>query len=78
MESYMVTSIQISEELKRELDLLKQGQKKSYGDLLCDMIKREKRRNEQMLLKEYALKYGDESRREVNEWKDLDSEWDDY
>jgi hypothetical protein len=32
----------------------------------------------ELLLKEYALKYGKESLREVNEWGTLESEWDDY
>ena len=71
----MATTIQIPTDLKQELDTLRDENTKSYAQLLRDLVKKEKQHREQLLLKEYAVKYGKQSQKEVAEWQGTETEW---
>ena len=72
----MVTTIQIPIELKNELDSLKSNPKMSYASLLSELVKNEKRRKRDFLLREYAQKYNEVSLAESKEWESADLDWD--
>jgi predicted DNA-binding protein len=71
----MVTTIQIPIELKKELDMLKKDRKITYAQLLKELIIKEKKQQEQLLLKEYAIKYGGKSNEEILEWQNTEKTW---
>jgi predicted DNA-binding protein len=71
----MATTIQLPIELKKELDLLKDNSKMTYAELLKKMIENEKKNRNQLLLKDYAKKYGKVSLKETKEWKNTEIEW---
>jgi predicted DNA-binding protein len=71
----MVTTIQIPIELKKELDILKKDRKITYAQLLKELIIKEKKQQEQLLLKEYAIKYGEKSNEEILEWQNTEKTW---
>jgi predicted CopG family antitoxin len=68
----MATTIQLPIELKNELDKLKEP-KMSYADLIKSLIKKERKRQEHLLLREYCEKYNKESLEEVKEWSSTES-----
>jgi len=68
----MITTIQLPKELKDKLDGLKEKKSESYADILARIIKREEKLKRMQLFEEYGQKYGEESRKEVNEWEDND------
>lgn len=71
----MITTIQIPIDLKKELDDLKSNKKNSYATVLKQLIFNEKKRRNALLLREYGIKYGEESKDEVNEWIETEIDW---
>lgn len=70
----MATTIQLPIELKKELDQIKKP-KMSYAEIIEELIKQHKKRENNFLLQDYAEKYGKESVEEVNEWSATET-WD--
>jgi predicted CopG family antitoxin len=66
----MVTTIQISDNTKHKLEVLKKSTKKTYDDILVSLLKKQ----EIMMLKQqvadYYSSYANEDLAEVNEFKD--------
>ncbi len=76
----MITTIQLHEETKQELDIVKRD-KESYEDLIIRLLEAEdkqKRMDKKLIIKGYK-KMAKESLRITKEWeatdKDLDWEW---
>lgn len=69
-----ITTIQVPKSLKKKLDALKEKPTDSYTDVLAQLVKEAQKRKIIMSMREYARKYGEESRREVSEW--VDDPWD--
>jgi len=69
----MVTTIQISEELKIELSKLKNNN--SYEDVIKKLLYLNKKKliSEDMI--EYGKKHSDDSLKELKEWEAIDEEW---
>lgn len=71
----MVTTIQLPIEVKQELDNLKTDSKMSYAQLIKELVEKEKKRKNDLLLMDYGKKYSTENKKEVNEWKETSNEW---
>ena len=69
----MATTIQVSEEFKNQLKIIKGDQ--SYEDFLKKLIKQQKRLIVAEQMKEYGQKHGEESLKEVKEWEHTDVPW---
>jgi hypothetical protein len=70
----MISTIQLSEKMKRELKSIKPNQ--SYEEIIADLVKQHKRLQVAEEMKEYGKKYGAEGLAEVKEWEVLDEPWD--
>ena len=71
----MVTTIQIPIDLKKDLDSLKKEKKMTYAQIIEKLIASEKKRQNELLLREYGKKYGVESVKEVREWNSTEPDW---
>ena len=73
----MITTIQIHESVKNELDRLKDSKKETYEEIILELIKSvEKSRKEQKeLLIEGYKEIARESLNTTKEWANADKEW---
>lgn len=73
----MITTIQIHEKVKNELDKLKQN-KESYEEVILKLMEKveiEKRKNKELLIEGYKEMAKDSL--EINEeWSNADKDWD--
>lgn len=69
----MATTIQISEEVKAELSILKK--KGTYDDILKELLRRNKKSLVAEEMAEYGRKYGDEGLAEVKDWEHTETKW---
>lgn len=69
----MTTTIQISEEVKAELSILKK--KGTYDDILKELLRRNKKSLVAEEMAEYGRKYANEGLREVKEWEHTETKW---
>jgi len=77
----MITTIQLSESVKRELERMKDSRSKSYEDVIISLIKiaEEKKRKQTDLLIESCKVMAEDSLRITKEWEttdvSIDWEW---
>ncbi|MEK6861199.1 MAG: antitoxin VapB family protein [Nanoarchaeota archaeon] len=74
----MITSIQIHEEIKRELDTLKESNKESYEDIikrLIESVEKQKRIRTELLIEGYK-EMARESLDITKEWAVTETNWD--
>lgn len=69
----MVTTIQLSEEVKRELSKLKN--KESYEEVIKRLLKERERYLIAEDMAEYGKKHGKDSLKELKEWEGTDLDW---
>lgn len=69
----MTTTIQISEEVKAELSILKK--KGTYDDVLKELLRANKKSLVAEEMAEYGRKYSDEGLVEVKEWEHTETKW---
>jgi uncharacterized membrane protein YheB (UPF0754 family) len=69
----MVTSIQISEELKQELSSLKKDE--TYEEVIAKLLKQHKKAVVAEQMKAYGKKYAEKSLKELKEWDVTDIKW---
>lgn len=69
----MVTTIQVSEELKQELCNMKKNE--TYEEVINKLLKKHKRAIIAEQMKEYGKKHGKESLKELKEWEKTDIKW---
>ena len=71
----MITTIQLSESVKRELERMKDSRSKSYEDVIISLIKiaEEKKRKQTDLLIESCKVMAEDSRRITKEWETTDA-----
>ena len=74
----MITSIQIHEKVKKELDSLKESSKETYEDVIVKMMKsiEKNKREQKKLLIEGCIEMAEESLRITKEWEATDSKLD--
>lgn len=67
----MVTTIQLNENVKSDLDRLKSGRKITYEEVILDLINRDEviKKNKEKLLKEAYRELAGESLRICKEWE---------
>lgn len=67
----MVTTIQLNEDVKMALDRLKSKSKRTYEDVIVNLIDKadNDKKNMEELLKEEALEFAEESLRIAKEWE---------
>ena len=74
----MVTSIQIHEVVKKELDILKENNKESYEDVIMRLIEsseKQKRTQAELLMQGYK-EMAQESLNITKEWAVTETNWD--
>ncbi len=73
----MVTSIQISENLRDKLQKYKKTSKTSYEDVIEKLVKNYETSNEKeiQMLKEGYLEMKDDSKKINKEWESIDEPW---
>ena len=74
----MITTIQLNESVKKQLNQLKEDEKQTYEVVIVKMIKElemQKRKNKD-LLKEGYQEMQQESKRINKEWSSIDNLWD--
>jgi len=74
----MVTSIQIHEKVKRELDELKKSGKESYEDVifqLIEAVEKQKRTRSELLIQGYK-EMAEESINITKDWSTAEKDWD--
>ncbi|MBS3159350.1 hypothetical protein J4436_01045 [Candidatus Woesearchaeota archaeon] len=74
----MITSIQIHENLKQELNLLKRNPKESYEEVITRLIfevERQKRTQKHLLIKGYK-EMASENLKLTKEWESTEEGWD--
>jgi predicted DNA-binding protein len=69
----MVTSIQLSKELKQELSSLKKNE--TYEEVISKLLKQHKKSIIAEQMKEYGKKHGEKSLKELKEWETTDINW---
>ena len=71
----MITTIQLSESVKRELERMKDSRSKSYEDVIISLIKiaEEKKRKQTDLLIESCKVMAEDSLRITKEWETTDA-----
>ena len=69
----MVTTIQVSDELKNNLKQLKQSQ--TYEEFLTDLIKEHTRLRVAESMQAYGKEHAEESLKEVKEWEHTETPW---
>ncbi|MFT4261393.1 MAG: antitoxin VapB family protein [Candidatus Woesearchaeota archaeon] len=69
----MVTTIQISNELKNKLSDIKKNE--SYEDVIKKLLKEYEKNIVAEQMKDYGKKYGKESLKELKEWEETDLNW---
>ena len=69
----MVTSIQISEELKQELCSLKNNE--TYEEVIAKLLKQHKKAIVAEQMKDYGKKHAEKSLKELKEWETTDIKW---
>jgi len=74
----MITSIQIHEKVKKELDSLKESSKETYEDVIVKMMKsiEKNKREQKKLLIEGCIEMAEDSLRITKEWEATDSKLD--
>ena len=74
----MITSIQIHEKVKKELDSLKENSKESYEEIIVKMMKQleEQKRKQRDLMIEGCKEMAEDSLRITKEWEKTDAELD--
>ena len=74
----MITSIQIHEKVKKELDSLKESSKETYEDVIVKMMKsiEKNKRDQKKLLIEGCIEMAEDSLRITKEWEATDSKLD--
>jgi predicted CopG family antitoxin len=71
----MVTTIQLREEVKNQLDRIKQNEKQTYEEIIVNLMKTvelQKRRHEALLIEGYKA-MAEDSLRIVKEWEATDA-----
>lgn len=74
----MITSIQIHEEMKKELDSLKETNKESYEEVisrLIEHVEKQKRQHTRLLAEGYK-EMAEESLKITKEWSSTEQGWD--
>ena len=74
----MITSIQIHEVVKKELDTLKENNKESYEDVIMRLIEsteKQKRTQAELLMQGYK-EMAQESLKITKEWAVIETNWD--
>ena len=73
----MITTIQIHENAKKQLDRMKTSEKKTYEEVILGLIKtaEQGRRNQRALLIESYKEMAKESLDLTNEWSSADRSW---
>jgi predicted CopG family antitoxin len=69
----MVTTIQISQELKQELSSLKNNE--TYEEVISKLLKKHKKMLVAEQMQEYGKKHSNDSLKEVKEWETTDVKW---
>ena len=69
----MVTTIQISDELKKDLAKLKN--KESYEEVIKKLLKDREKQVIAEDMAEYGKKHGEDSLKELKEWEETDLDW---
>ena len=74
----MITTIQLREDVKQELDKLKESKKETYEDVILNLMKvaEEQIRKQKKLLAEGYKEMAEESLRITKEWEKVDMDWD--
>ncbi|HLC73058.1 MAG TPA: hypothetical protein VJH20_00305 [Candidatus Nanoarchaeia archaeon] len=74
----MITSIQIHEKVKKELDSLKENSKETYEDVIVKMMKsiEKNKREQKKLLIEGCIEMAEDSLKITKEWAATDSKLD--
>ena len=74
----MITTIQLREDVKQELDKLKESKKETYEDVILNLMKvaEEQIRKQKKLLAEGYKEMAEESLRTTKEWEKVDMDWD--
>jgi len=70
-EMKMVTTIQLSEELKQKIGALKRKDSETYEDVIARLVDKQ---DYERKVKEYYRKYGTEISKEEKEWMEFDLE----
>lgn len=73
----MITSIQIHEKLKHELDILKLKSRESYEDVIIriiDSFEKQKRSQVKLLIEGYK-ETAEEDLKQIKEWSTLELDW---
>ena len=70
----MVTTIEISEEVKKRLDSLRKNNG-TYDDILRELLREYKRNIISEQMADYGKKYSNECLEEVKEWENTDLKW---
>ena len=75
---YMVTTIQIREKLKEELDRLKDSKKETYEDVIANLMRiaDEYKRRQKNLLAEGYKEMARESSKIAKDWTYTETNWD--
>ncbi len=73
----MITTIQIHENAKKQLDRMKTSEKKTYEEVILGLIKmaEQGKRNQKALLIESYKEMAEESLDLTNEWSSADRSW---
>ena len=73
----MITTIQLHEEVKKELDLLKVKSNESYEDVITKLITyvEKQKRGRKQLLKEGYREMSEESLKVTKEWSNTEADW---
>lgn len=69
----MATTIQISEELKQELNNMKKNE--TYEEVINKLLREHKKTVIAEKMKEYGEKHGKESLNELKDWEQTDIKW---
>ncbi|MFH1511021.1 MAG: hypothetical protein ABIF10_04975 [Candidatus Woesearchaeota archaeon] len=74
----MVTTIQLRENVKRELDRRKESRSDTYEDVILGLMRsaEQQKRQQKSLLTEGYLEMAKESARVTKEWSSADRDWD--
>lgn len=74
----MVTTIQLSEQVKEELGKMKANSRETYEDVIVRLVKSvgEMEKRKEDLLKEGYLETAEESLKIDKEWSAIDPKWD--
>lgn len=74
----MVTTIQLSEQVKEELGKMKANSRETYEDVIVRLVKSvgEMEKSKEDLLKEGYLETAEESLKIDKEWSAIDPKWD--